>query len=250
MKIWFETNLLPEHVEFMWEIFKVTPFADHPWQCFKCQKFGHNAKFCTSNQKCVICSEDHSYKECPNKENVKCSNCGKNHAASYGGCVAMKKEMEIQKVRTKENLSYRDAAIKISKPQKRLIIQSINQERQGQTIEKNQEYRNSTNNKEYKTISTQTVNTGTQTKESNQIYTEEKLAAFMLEVLNQVLSSNTTMTKRTAVVTKAIENHFGKKISIVTTTNPSRVSIPITPGNSASTTNKKKAVEKTLNNGR
>ena len=118
MKIWFETNLLPEHVEFMWEIFKVTPFADHPWQCFKCQKFGHNAKFCTSNQKCVICSEDHSYKECPNKDNVKCSNYGKNHAASYGSCVAMKKEMEIQKVRTKENLSYRDAAIKISKPQK------------------------------------------------------------------------------------------------------------------------------------
>ncbi|KAF2343694.1 Zinc finger CCHC-type, partial [Trinorchestia longiramus] len=27
-----------------------------PWQCYKCQRFGHSAAFCRSAPRCVVCS--------------------------------------------------------------------------------------------------------------------------------------------------------------------------------------------------
>ena len=57
-------------------------------QCFNCQSFGHSAKNCRSNKKCLICGEGHSHKGCPNKEakKPKCANCKGPHVASYKGC--------------------------------------------------------------------------------------------------------------------------------------------------------------------
>ena len=48
------------------EEFKTTPSI---LQCFKCQGFGHKALNCTKKEKCVVCGEAHSHKNCPNKEN-------------------------------------------------------------------------------------------------------------------------------------------------------------------------------------
>ena len=50
-------------------IFKVEEFRITPsiQQCFKCQSFGHKAQNCTKKQKCVVCGEAHSHKDCPNK---------------------------------------------------------------------------------------------------------------------------------------------------------------------------------------
>ena len=48
------------------EEFKTTPSI---LQCFKCQSFGHKALNCTKKEKCVVCGEAHSHKNCPNKEN-------------------------------------------------------------------------------------------------------------------------------------------------------------------------------------
>ena len=39
--------------------------------CFKCQSFGHKALNCTKKEKCVVCGEAHSHKNCPNKEKTK-----------------------------------------------------------------------------------------------------------------------------------------------------------------------------------
>ena len=98
----------------MFERFKVSPFIPRPWQCFKCQAFGHNTSNCTGADKCVSCSENHSLENCPYKkqegnEVKKCSNCHGKHTANYGGCEKMKKEKEVQQVRVKQNVSYRDA---------------------------------------------------------------------------------------------------------------------------------------------
>ena len=51
-------------------IFKVEEFRITPsiQQCFKCQGFGHKAQNCTKKQKCVVCGEAHSHKNCPNKD--------------------------------------------------------------------------------------------------------------------------------------------------------------------------------------
>ena len=44
IKIIFPTKDLPERIVIMQEIFNVRPYIDRPWQCFKCQGFGHNAE--------------------------------------------------------------------------------------------------------------------------------------------------------------------------------------------------------------
>ena len=54
-------------------IFKVEEFRITPsiQQCFKCQGFGHKAQNCTKKQKCVVCGEAHSHKDCPNRNKKK-----------------------------------------------------------------------------------------------------------------------------------------------------------------------------------
>lgn len=58
-------------------------------QCFRCQGFGHAARNCHLQEKCVRCIEPHSTKNCPkaNKEaSPMCSGCGGPHAASDKSC--------------------------------------------------------------------------------------------------------------------------------------------------------------------
>ena len=83
-------------------IFKVEEFRITPsiQQCFKCQGFGHKAQNCTKKQKCVVCGEAHSHKDCPNrnKKNPKCANCRGPHVANYRGCPAYKDQALRQHV--------------------------------------------------------------------------------------------------------------------------------------------------------
>ena len=73
-------------------IFRVEEFKTTPsiLQCFKCQGFGYKAPNCTKTQKCVVCGEAHSHKNCPNKEKrkPKFTNCRGPHVANYSGCPA------------------------------------------------------------------------------------------------------------------------------------------------------------------
>ena len=69
-------------------------------QCYNCQSFSHSAKNCMSKQKCLICCESHSHKECPNKETrkPKCANSKGPHVASYKGCPEYKRQAFRQHV--------------------------------------------------------------------------------------------------------------------------------------------------------
>ena len=69
---------------FRLEEFKTTPSI---LQFFKCVAFGHRAPNCTKIEKCVVCGEAHSHKNCPNKEKrkPKCANCRGPHVANYRG---------------------------------------------------------------------------------------------------------------------------------------------------------------------
>ena len=84
-------------------------------RCFKCQKFGHIAKFCKEKRRCARCSGDHEYGECEGKEKPKCCSCGGEHSVAFGGCPIMKKEVEIQKVKVLEKITYAQAVKKIKK---------------------------------------------------------------------------------------------------------------------------------------
>ena len=100
-------------------IFRVEEFKTTPsiLQCFKCQSFGHKALNCTKKEKCVVCGEAHSHKNCPNKEKrkPKCANCRGPHVANYTGCPAYKDQAFRQHVVQKQ-ISYASVLKQASPP--------------------------------------------------------------------------------------------------------------------------------------
>ena len=113
----FTSQSLPEHVTFCHQRFRIRPFIDKPWQCFRCQGFGHNAEQCRSKPRCVVCGDNHLVRDCPSRVNsqgrleskLHCANCQGNHTANYGGCKFMKQAQRVEEVRTQQRVSYRDA---------------------------------------------------------------------------------------------------------------------------------------------
>lgn len=66
-----------------WEIQKIAE-----QRCFKCQKFGHLARSCTSPSICGNCAEKgHSHRECQNPR-ILCANCQGKHRANDRNCIA------------------------------------------------------------------------------------------------------------------------------------------------------------------
>ena len=102
-------------------IFKVEEFRITPsiQRCFKCQGFGHKAQNCTRKQKCVVCGEAHSHKNCPNKnknkKKTKCANCRGPHVANYRGCPAYKDQPFRQHV-VQNQISYASTVKQASPP--------------------------------------------------------------------------------------------------------------------------------------
>ena len=119
----FNMNTLPEYVNFGFQKFKVRTFVPSPWQCFNCQRFGHNASDCKAKPRCLFCAKDHKSVSCPLKasqstianDNLKCANCLGNHAANYGGCQRMKTAKIVEKVRAQNGLFYRDVLTNMNK---------------------------------------------------------------------------------------------------------------------------------------
>ena len=69
-------------------------------QCFKCFKYDHFANKCKKTPKCSICSEEHSFKLCPVKEDndkFKCAACGGPHLAIAASCPIRKAEIKKMK---------------------------------------------------------------------------------------------------------------------------------------------------------
>ena len=100
-------------------IFKVKEFRITPsiQQCFKCQGFGHKAQNCTNKQKCVVCGEAHSHKNCPNKDKKppKCAKCRGPHVTNYRGCPAYKDQVFRQHV-VQNKISYASIVKQSSPP--------------------------------------------------------------------------------------------------------------------------------------
>ena len=111
VRIGLSIPMLPEFVYLEYQRFKMKPYISKSWQCYRCQKFGHNADNCRSNIRCVACAGPHAVADCTvrEKSHVKCINCGGNHTASYGGCQFIKNARVVEQVRSEKKLSYRDA---------------------------------------------------------------------------------------------------------------------------------------------
>ena len=78
--------------------YKSIPFVQNGIQsirCFKYRKVGHISAKCQSGEKCGHCSENHLFRDCPNKnQESKCANCNINHPANYIQCYVYIKQLQ------------------------------------------------------------------------------------------------------------------------------------------------------------
>ena len=107
----FELLKLPSHISAAWYRLPVKPYIPSPRRCYHCQMFGHVFNSCRSRLKgekgvCVRCG-DQEHGDCD--RDPKCFNCKESHSASDKKCQRYLFEKEILTIKTKENISFRDA---------------------------------------------------------------------------------------------------------------------------------------------
>ena len=95
-----------------WEKFKNVKGVT---QCFKCQQFGHIAKNCFREPKCMKCAQSHNSKDCPviHTEIVKCVNCAGNHMANDKTCAIFNKVLNKRSTPTSSNNTKIQASYRI-----------------------------------------------------------------------------------------------------------------------------------------
>ncbi|KAF2346306.1 hypothetical protein FHG87_022938 [Trinorchestia longiramus] len=103
-------GLFGKDTSIAYQQYRVSTYKGKPWQCFCCQRFGHNAVNCRAAPRCVVCSGAHNSIDCPSPSTRSCCNCSRNHTANYGGCPKIRQAREVEKFRQIQKLSYRDAA--------------------------------------------------------------------------------------------------------------------------------------------
>ena len=130
VKLTFIGNRLPSEVILGYQRFPVNVYIGRPWQCYNCQKFGHNANACRSRPVCATCSDHHKTADCPQasvpftERQFKCANCQQAHSAGYGGCPNIRQAKQVEKCRAVQRLSYRDAVASVKNAQESRILPS------------------------------------------------------------------------------------------------------------------------------
>lgn len=92
-----------------WQSCRVKDYVDVA-RCFKCQRYGHVAKHCSSDKPdCSFCAGEHDYKDCPNKnkkEKARCVNCMREgreedkHDAGWRQCPSYERAVKRQNEKT------------------------------------------------------------------------------------------------------------------------------------------------------
>ena len=133
----------PLHMYFGYKRITVKQFIPHPVRCFKCQKYGHISKNCRGTTICPICSNNHTFDNCDNKQNVKCCNCGLKHSAGYKGCEEFIKAKQIKEYSHSNKLSYAEATKQLRTNNVTVLHQ--NTQDHTKANEKNEKVENQTN---------------------------------------------------------------------------------------------------------
>lgn len=98
-----------EHVIVKWDFYSNR--RNGPIQCSNCLSYGHGGHNCHLIPRCIRCSLNHKSIECPKLLNehkmqtrtripdneLKCANCGQNHAANYSKCEKRMEFIERQR---------------------------------------------------------------------------------------------------------------------------------------------------------
>ena len=70
---------------------------ERPTQCFNCNEIGHTKELCVNRTKWALCSGEQNFKNCSNKENLKCVNCNGAHASFSRICPLMNPAKDAHK---------------------------------------------------------------------------------------------------------------------------------------------------------
>lgn len=73
-------------------------------RCYNCHEFGHVAKGCKKQRRCARYGGDHDYGKRGEGVKPKRCNCGGNHSVAFWGCEVIKREVEVQQIKVKENI--------------------------------------------------------------------------------------------------------------------------------------------------
>ncbi|GFR23114.1 nucleic-acid-binding protein from transposon X-element [Trichonephila clavata] len=102
-----------------------------PAQCYHCQGFFHNSKYCSRNPKCVKCGKPHLTRDCTKTkgEEPTCCHCQGKHPANYIGCSRnpLNKPPPPPKVNYWEERARKKEMQEAAKARANLLIQTNNQ---------------------------------------------------------------------------------------------------------------------------
>lgn len=116
VKIGFKSTFVPDEIKFGYAVMECKYYIPNIRQCFKCQRFGHQAEHCKSAQICINCGGPHSKNECNNSFKC-CANCGGSHAANDRNCLMRDRYTKIHKIMVLENLNFKEAEKKFTVPE-------------------------------------------------------------------------------------------------------------------------------------
>lgn len=113
----FNSQILPEYVAIGHVRFPVEKYIQKVILCYNCYRYGHQAKQCRSATRCEKCNQDHKTKDCKESElETKCFGCsGKHSTNDFKNCPEFTRQKTIKETMALENVSYRDASVKIPK---------------------------------------------------------------------------------------------------------------------------------------
>lgn len=106
-----ETNTpsLSKRIKVAYLSIPVRTFVPSPVRCFKCQKLGHIAAKCNTEVEQCICGIPKHEGACDERKTV-CTNCQGNHPANSKKCLKYLEQLAIQKLKTKEDITYTQSA--------------------------------------------------------------------------------------------------------------------------------------------
>lgn len=98
----------PEHLKVGLNSVPTRPFFPNPMLCYSCFSYGHTRARCPGPQRCFNCSGNvHEVDEC--NETPYCRNCKDGHRPTNRQCPVYKQEVEVIKIKVRDNLSFAEA---------------------------------------------------------------------------------------------------------------------------------------------
>ncbi|XP_062538774.1 uncharacterized protein LOC134207066 [Armigeres subalbatus] len=100
----FAKTTYPEHIKVGLLRVATRPYFPNPMLCYGCFSYGHTRLRCPYERRCFNCSDEYHGEEC-NKA-PSCLSCKGDHRTTNRQCPVYKKEIEVVKIKVRDNLTF------------------------------------------------------------------------------------------------------------------------------------------------